>query len=533
MLSKPTFMKNLQLKLRVVYLPFLLVAIGTVLAYSIIRWLLDSQLGILPTSAADLFNIWLPIILPWIPVLVWLRPRTRILNLKFRYEDGYFLYHFAMGVAIAIPLLLSQFYITEAAFSLIEINSPQEVRKFPKEKYFNIKSFAVDKNALVPHIDIKTSGENDQNLNFHLYLACPFDNAPNVWYGVDYRKQIPDNSTTLIKEETYNSFLNQSYIDFAQYDVQDVNYFEKFEQTSDYKNGFLNAVQKAPARLSKQETIILTPRTNAFGEFIGKISYWMFMSVGIGMLLILIMVIIPKIDEEEWERFRTKQPLQKDELKDFLSYLDPRGATPASTTLLLLNLAIFIIMVFYGLDPMVPTAQELLDLGGNRRTEVLNGEYWRLLTSIFVHSGLAHLIVNLLLLGIVGYFLEDLIGKFKLVTSFFISGIGANLASIIWYDNMVSIGASGAISGWCGLILMFTIFKIYTESLRDLTKLFLGLLIGTIVVSGLFEHIDYAAHLGGFVTGCIIGLILVLWQRKELTERSHKKDAEQDPFAHL
>ena len=520
-------MKDITLKLRVVYLPFLLVAIGTILCYNAARWLLDIYLEILPLRA-DLLDFWLPIGLPWIPVLIWLRRPMCILHLKG--ENGYFLYQLAMVAAIAIPLLISQHYVTTALFQLVEVDRAQEIHNFPKEKYFKINTFDIDKSAALPHVNARTSGNNDNQLTFYLYIACPFENAPNVWYGIDYTKQIPNNSNETFKEVAYKSFLNKSDTAFALLDVQKVNYFKKLIHISDDKNGFLKAIQKTQAHLNEEATIILSPQTTVFEERLGDTVPWFFKSLGIGLLIVLIMVVIPKIDEAEWERIQAKQPLQEDELKEFLSYLDPRGSTPATASLLLLHLTVFVIMVLYGMNLVSPTSQELLDLGANRRSEVLNGAYWRLFSAIFIHSGLLHLITNLFILGIAGAFLEELMGKFKLITTFLISGIVASLASIAWYEHVVTAGASGAIAGWCGLILIFTIFKIYPESLRNFAKIFLGFVIGTTLVFGYFENIDHAAHLGGLMSGLVFGLILVALQREELTQRSHQQEAAQDPF---
>lgn len=522
-------MENLNLKLRVIYLPFLLVAIGTILCYNVTRWLLDIQLDVLPLRA-DLLDFWLPFFLPWIPVLIWLRKPIRILDIRGKYDNGFFGYQFAMVITIAIPLLISQHYITMASFQLIEVNKIQEISKFSKEKYFKIASFDVDKNAALAHINTRTSGRDNNKLHFYLYLACPFDNAPDIWYGIDYTKQIPNNSNETFKEVSYRYFINESDTAFAEYDVQNVTYFEKLSSISDDRNGFLKAIKKAQPLLNEETTIILTPQTSLFEERLGDTLPWLFKSFIIGMLVILLMLIVPKIDEEELEKFVANQPLQEDELKEFLTFFDPRGATPAATTLLLLNLAVFMIMMLYGMNIMSPTAQELLDLGGNRRGEVLEGQYWRLVTAIFIHSGISHLIMNLLVLGIAGAFLEQLIGKFKLVASFLISGLVGSISSIVWYEHTVSVGASGAIAGWCGLVFIFTIFKIYPKILRDFTKPFLGFVIGTTVIFGFFENIDHAAHLGGLISGCIIGLILVILQRKELTERSNQKEAVHDPF---
>ena len=65
------------------------------------------------------------------------------------------------------------------------------------------------------------------------------------------------------------------------------------------------------------------------------------------------------------------------DLKDMLSFLNPMGKHKTTAILLLLNIIVFLIMIFDGLNIVSPTPKELLEIGGNRRFEIMNGEYWR------------------------------------------------------------------------------------------------------------------------------------------------------------
>ena len=228
------------------------------------------------------------------------------------------------------------------------------------------------------------------------------------------------------------------------------------------------------------------------------------------------MVLIPKIDEKELRDFKKNKPLKEDDLKDVLSLLNPMGENKATAILLLLNIIVFLIMIFDGLNIVSPTPKELLEIGGNRRFEVMNGEYWRLFSSILIHGGLLHLFMNLIGLGLGSSLLENVLGSVKLIVVYVICGILASLVSIYWHENTISVGASGAIFGLYGLILAFTVFKIYPNYMRGMTWMLLGLYAGVSLLFGFLGGIDNAAHFGGLISGFIIGGILVLINKEQL-----------------
>jgi len=511
-------LNNIGSKIKEVYLPFLVVSIGTILFYNLFRWTLDIKLGILPLKE-DLLNFWIPFSLPWIPILIWLRRRIRILNIRGKRDNGYFGYQFAMVAAIAVPIIISQNYIEKASFGLVSISSPYEVINETNEKYFDISSFQVSKNASLPYVTARTAGRNNESLYFYLYLACPFENSENVWYGVKYSKNLSNHVSDDKKNSEYRIFVEKSEREFDTYDFQKVKYFEKLGYSDD-RDGFIEAIKEKNPNVKESEQIILIPKSDVFEERLGNTYPWIFGSFGIGALVVLLMVVIPKIDEKELRDFKKDKPLKEDDLKDMLEFLDPRGPNKATAILLLLNIAVFVIMIFAGLNIVSPTPKELLEIGGNRRFEVMNGEYWRLFTSIFIHGGLMHLIMNLYGLGLGASLLEGILGRTQLVISFIVCGILASIASIYWHENTVSVGASGAIFGLYGLILAFTVFKIYPTHMRGMTWMLLGLYAGVSLLFGFSGGIDNAAHFGGLISGFILGGILILTQREQLIKNA-------------
>lgn len=141
------------------------------------------------------------------------------------------------------------------------------------------------------------------------------------------------------------------------------------------------------------------------------------------------------------------------------------------------------------------------------------------MTNTFMHGGLMHILANMYGLLFVGIFLEPLLGKTKYLLIYLTTGILASGASIWWYDATVSVGASGAIFGLYGFFLATLLLKVFPP---DFGKAFLTstlVFVGFNLLMGFTGGIDNAAHIGGLVSGFVIGLIMSrqLKQQVEIT----------------
>jgi len=166
-------------------------------------------------------------------------------------------------------------------------------------------------------------------------------------------------------------------------------------------------------------------------------------------------------------------------------------------------LAIFIVVVFFFQISFV-FFDGLFVLNSN----ALSGEYWRFLTSIFLHGGAGHLLSNLFALVLFGFILESIIGTRNFLLTFFSAGILANVVAVSFYPS--SLGASGAIYGILGAVtilrpkMMVWVFGVVAPMWAAAIFWILLDLLGLFVPDG----IGHIAHLSGIVVGLIVGLFL-------------------------
>ena len=119
-----------------------------------------------------------------------------------------------------------------------------------------------------------------------------------------------------------------------------------------------------------------------------------------------------------------------------------------------------------------------------------------------------HLVLNMYGLLFVGMFLEPLLGRLKFVFAYLGTALIASLASFLWYDRMISVGASGAIFGMYGTFLALLVVNVFPKRFK---QTFLLTTLGYVLINlmmGIRGGIDNAAHLGGLVSGFLVGLAL-------------------------
>ena len=203
--------------------------------------------------------------------------------------------------------------------------------------------------------------------------------------------------------------------------------------------------------------------------------------------------------EQRWVPVADLPKGEAEEIAEFTQKLETAGppvfVTPA---LIAINLVVFLAMVISGVSILTPASLDLIRWGGNFGPLVAHGEWWRLITSAFVHAGFLHIGLNMWVLFSGGRYTERLLGNVAFLVLYLLSAIGGSLSSIAWHPATVSVGASGAIFGvYGGLIglLMLRQKSIPPAAAASLSKNAIGFVSYNILfgVTGSF-NIDMAAH---------------------------------------
>ena len=211
------------------------------------------------------------------------------------------------------------------------------------------------------------------------------------------------------------------------------------------------------------------------------------------------------------------------------------SSAPATYILIAINVVVYLLMTLKGVSWWEPTAGQIIQWGANcGRSEVINGQWWRLLTATFVHVGFIHIATNMWCLWNLGLLGEPLLGSFGIVAIYGLTGITGNLLSSAvdlgipkyiqdWHSFMPpnpcipGAGASGAVFGIAGVLILLLNSPHLPFPRAELLRLrksviyfaVINLAIGasTMLYRGGIK-IDNMAHLGGFLSGMAMGVPL-------------------------
>ena len=173
--------------------------------------------------------------------------------------------------------------------------------------------------------------------------------------------------------------------------------------------------------------------------------------------------------------------------------------------LILLCVVIFIAMYIFGNGSS--DNYTLLRFGANYDVLTKSGEYYRLITCMFLHIGIVHLLCNMYSLYIVGNSVENLFGKVKYLIIYFISGICGSILSLAFCHNTISAGASGAIFGLLGALLYFGYYyRAYLGS--TIKNSVIQVILINLIIGFMVPGISNAAHIGGLVGGILTAMMV-------------------------
>ncbi|VAH92344.1 unnamed protein product [Triticum turgidum subsp. durum] len=155
--------------------------------------------------------------------------------------------------------------------------------------------------------------------------------------------------------------------------------------------------------------------------------------------------------------------------------------------------------------------EQLLKMGALDVSKVVQGRQgWRLITCIWLHAGVVHLLINVLCLLFIGIRLEQEFGFVRIGLVYLISGFGGSLMSALFIRASISVGASGALFGLIGSMLseLITNWSLYANKVAALLTLVLVIVVN--LALGILPRVDNFAHIGGLISGFLLGFVVFI-----------------------
>jgi membrane associated rhomboid family serine protease len=185
--------------------------------------------------------------------------------------------------------------------------------------------------------------------------------------------------------------------------------------------------------------------------------------------------------------------------------------TPVTFALIALNVLLFLVATALGGGFLKSNPEVMIRLGTDYTPLTLAGQWWRLLTSIFLHFGLLHISLNMWALYVNGRVAERIFGNLRYLVIYLVAGLCGSVASLWWHPIVNGAGASGAIFGILGAMLAFFLKREggVPASVIKTQMTSVGVFVAySLLNAARYQGIDNAAHLGGLLGGFIMGLIL-------------------------
>ncbi len=184
---------------------------------------------------------------------------------------------------------------------------------------------------------------------------------------------------------------------------------------------------------------------------------------------------------------------------------------PVTPVLVAINAAVFVAMCASGVGFFKPTGASVIPWGTNFGPLTLDGQWWRLFTSMFVHFGIIHIAMNMWVLLLAGRMIERMFGSGRFALLYLFAGLCASMTSLLWNPLVNSAGASGAIFGLFGGFLAFVINPrngVPVSVMKEHRNSTLAFVAMNLAYGFAHTGIDNAAHVGGLLSGFAIGFLL-------------------------
>lgn len=492
-------------KLSWFFVPLMLVSAGFAAVYSIFNWTLVTGSGVVPLDA-DVAEFWLPVLLAVALVTGFVQPRLHRFQLNEK-QNIPFLYFVLAVAAIAVPAIAAQSYLRVTAGGLTHVANAAAIPATGGTRFYMTGKLCLDRRRALPHADVSVLGDRNETLSIELYAAVPLCGEPSlapVWIGVTYEDTIDNELPDAQKEAAYRAFVKRSQKAFDAEDTGAYTYLERLGPSAE-RSGFAKAL--AQAHLHIAGPVFLVPHREPFATRGDARLVLAGVAFAVAALLWLVLVYVTPL--------KPPAVVEPPEKHPFRALFVPTQESWGAPLLLDLNIAVYLAMVLAGLGVLAFQTDDLMSWGANFGPALHGWGWLRLASATFVHGGLMHIAGNIYGLVFATALLAPAASNARLVVLYLVTGIGGSLASVFMHPAEVSVGASGAIFGLCGVLISLLVLRDPRMAGRTgpvLINVAIFVVLN-LVYGAATPGIDNAAHVGGFLTGLVAGAAVWLLDR--------------------
>ncbi|MBG8553910.1 rhomboid family intramembrane serine protease [Hymenobacter guriensis] len=471
----------------------------------------------------EIMTIWAPVALGGLLTFFFLRPRFKLL-IPNKNDSWGTLFGMIATFGLVAPCLNLLEYLVASTGRLEALSSVEQLPRQPAARYYTLARYHISKQGAWAHPSITVSGKHNEHLDLAFYVSCPIlssvaDTAqarPVAWLGTAFHQQISNRLSAEEKEREYQRFIERTTAEFDRRNLHDFTYLQQTDN-DEARRGYRAAIAENPRRRGGPEPVVLLAVHEPFANRSADSLRWYWISTSIAAALFGFLLLFPSLNTDAILSFRAGERAPDETWQLLAGGLLPRKSFWVTPLLLDSNLLLYSIMALSGLGVVSFQGSDLLAWGASYGPAIRAGESWRLLTGAFLHGGLMHLANNVVALGFAGWVLEKAIGSGWLLVLYLLSALGASLAGVWWHEATISIGASGAIFGLYGFGLWLLLRRSVAVELRTLLVVNLFFMLTSLVLGFILPGVDNAGHLGGLLTGFLLGVVLFPLLRQRLS----------------
>lgn len=491
-------------------LPFLLwTVIGTVTVVSL-RWFLEYLTGFSHLNQA-IWNYWIPFL---VAVLIWffvLRKRFKLFYNRKWQNNQEMLIFLSINVFLGLVIMFSGFALEYSYLKKESISNIHEINSEDWNTCYEIDSIEWNTDLIHAYNTSEVSGKHSNTLHYYAYFVAPLNSSdfPNtiLWIGKHYHISFSNGESNQFKHDRWNSFHDESLRSFQSLKKEKNEYLYPVQQSGKL-NHYMSAIQRTPQFKDVTHRVFEFSSQDLHGA-----AYWQLIWGGIflllGMASCYFISLLPIRDKKGLKNLLagkyTLTPVEH-ELRNTLLL---KGEHKAMASFSYLILLIYIVTCSRDGNLFYVQSSTLFDFGAMQRIAIDEGQYWRMISAMFLHIGLMHLLNNLTLFVIFGYLIEPFIGSVRFVGLVILAGLGGSVLSYSTIEyTAISLGASGIVFGLFGWYLVAPfLYKSMADS-KTLLLIFTPIMVVNFLLGFILSDVDNAGHFGGFLAGVLLAFLI-------------------------